>query len=1019
MLDVKIFNGDNDLLDHLQTPEVCRRYDNPQLEGFTREQEAMLKSKKKSSAETEEQKWKAGYKILFPQDQDDDIPSPYYDYNSPTERLPDEANFAKYQEYLNRELPSYVRKRLHDTLDQDLGPMEEILKLQLVDIVRSCQKELFSSYQQSCQDDPVVNSTRRSIVLSESSLSNELRPLFDQQHISSESAKPIGSTTAAPTIAYSDSAYGSLLLKGSSSVYEGLQVAMKERAPLKGYFELRSEKKGKYVGWQTENADSPPAWSACSPSWDISGDTFTTEPCQSTNRPLNSVETDMNLRFLNDFPDPQPEFRDGTGEYLDIRFQFNRRLDESDIMKSTERLRKLIVDPDLPVRHISLKKKSSLVGDVVLHWRKPVANRRALSGQKMRHTSVSSPVAEMENEATPKSRLYHSSTIRSSNLVSESDHVGLLPVSGARPCSVRKEIPDESDDKMFEEDRTISQESILKLLQVIKHTEGPYLQPDLAVNGVTARTRAQTTARMTTLLETLQGRRTHANNKTPTNRQAGNTTSESPTSQKASNSKKRTHSDRESEHPNDNDDDESPRKRPKFGSEVPDRSSTLASGRGAGFENVSRVKLQAHSRQDPACEVRELHVTQVEGFTKKQEKELEKKTCLSGPAAELDKWIVVYRILFPDVPREDIPNPRKSYPLLRFTTINKSVSILAAPSDHGGAYSRIRYLEITKLTHYQIMTYQLCNDMISSLSPASDKFEKFEEFSEREFSRLFRAQLEATVHPEIQDLREAMGQLFTAYQRLPPTTSASTERTITNTRGQRTQPRESPVDSINDSSSRRFMPPPPASRYLPESTLPCPFQANTTRNTPTSGTASTEASTPGYNYVAPNSSIIQASPRANATNEEASIHTENTVTLENASKNCGDREPDPNQSQLDPRDPIHTSIYNDQINGQRLSPSDMSPLPSSFDLANTFKEAQVGTEPSQNSNDAHSLDQQLFHLEPFNDTTPFADLLSGPSLDWESFLRNEHGTLVSPPPVDLYGLEGSDNRNGQSGSHPR
>jgi len=45
------------------------------LEGFDKDQERLLKSRKKSTL-TEEEKWKEMFRILFPNDEEDLIPSP-------------------------------------------------------------------------------------------------------------------------------------------------------------------------------------------------------------------------------------------------------------------------------------------------------------------------------------------------------------------------------------------------------------------------------------------------------------------------------------------------------------------------------------------------------------------------------------------------------------------------------------------------------------------------------------------------------------------------------------------------------------------------------------------------------------------------------------------------------------------------------------------------------------------------------------------------------------------------------
>ena len=65
------------LCEHQRDPKGCDIKDQVPLEGFDKDQERKLKSKKRALVyQSEEDKWKGVYRILFPDDNDTDMPSP-------------------------------------------------------------------------------------------------------------------------------------------------------------------------------------------------------------------------------------------------------------------------------------------------------------------------------------------------------------------------------------------------------------------------------------------------------------------------------------------------------------------------------------------------------------------------------------------------------------------------------------------------------------------------------------------------------------------------------------------------------------------------------------------------------------------------------------------------------------------------------------------------------------------------------------------------------------------------------
>ncbi|KAF2106959.1 hypothetical protein BDV96DRAFT_311431 [Lophiotrema nucula] len=134
--------------------EPCAKRPEEAIEGFDSVQERSLKSRKKPKSElTEEDKWKDMYRILFPDDDDSLMPSPYLASNweqiYQKGRVSGSNEIARYEQFLRRELPTAVRRELEVAVDEEYTPMEERLKSRLIEIVRDVQLQLFRSYTRS------------------------------------------------------------------------------------------------------------------------------------------------------------------------------------------------------------------------------------------------------------------------------------------------------------------------------------------------------------------------------------------------------------------------------------------------------------------------------------------------------------------------------------------------------------------------------------------------------------------------------------------------------------------------------------------------------------------------------------------------------------------------------------------------------------------------------------------------------------------------------------------------------
>jgi hypothetical protein len=115
--------------------------------------------------QSEEDKWKGVYRILFPDDNDDSMPSPCKCSSrlirQPPDRFEDieyqpctnggptgeSSNITRFQEFSRLELPRLVRRTLEVAVEEEAQPLEERLKERLVDIVRDCQTQLISLFQ--------------------------------------------------------------------------------------------------------------------------------------------------------------------------------------------------------------------------------------------------------------------------------------------------------------------------------------------------------------------------------------------------------------------------------------------------------------------------------------------------------------------------------------------------------------------------------------------------------------------------------------------------------------------------------------------------------------------------------------------------------------------------------------------------------------------------------------------------------------------------------------------------------
>ncbi|KAL1836191.1 hypothetical protein VTJ49DRAFT_5458 [Mycothermus thermophilus] len=138
---------------HIQQDPPCRIQEKRTLqEGFTKDQEKKLRSRKKTHADmNDEDKWREIYTILFPDDDHSSIPSPYYDDSDDEEAsgFIGSGEFEDYATFVRREMPTLVRRELEVLFRDEFKDVEERLRPRIAQMVLDLQPKLLDLYKQS------------------------------------------------------------------------------------------------------------------------------------------------------------------------------------------------------------------------------------------------------------------------------------------------------------------------------------------------------------------------------------------------------------------------------------------------------------------------------------------------------------------------------------------------------------------------------------------------------------------------------------------------------------------------------------------------------------------------------------------------------------------------------------------------------------------------------------------------------------------------------------------------------
>lgn len=130
----QIFDMEVDLVTHLRARQCNACTEEPDTESITIDQERELR-KKDRRAQSEEERWRKVYRIVFGLENNAETPSPYYDAE-------DGDLLMRFNEYCLKQLPRLFRTKLE-------CEVEKQVRDKIIGILRECQESLFASFQQS------------------------------------------------------------------------------------------------------------------------------------------------------------------------------------------------------------------------------------------------------------------------------------------------------------------------------------------------------------------------------------------------------------------------------------------------------------------------------------------------------------------------------------------------------------------------------------------------------------------------------------------------------------------------------------------------------------------------------------------------------------------------------------------------------------------------------------------------------------------------------------------------------
>ncbi|KAF9637683.1 hypothetical protein BFW01_g8579 [Lasiodiplodia theobromae] len=178
----KVFKTQDDVNTHLRRPEdqMCARVqERPFTDGYNAAQAGMLRGRMRNKPL--EEKWKYIWRILFPADQDDEIPPPWWVDRDEIQGM----NFyTRYENFMRNDLPRRVEQGVLTLVDQLF--LSETLQGHVETIVQNCLEQSYSLFRRRAADGQTVPSPQHEADL----------PSAGVQAVASSSAV---SRTAAPS----------------------------------------------------------------------------------------------------------------------------------------------------------------------------------------------------------------------------------------------------------------------------------------------------------------------------------------------------------------------------------------------------------------------------------------------------------------------------------------------------------------------------------------------------------------------------------------------------------------------------------------------------------------------------------------------------------------------------------------------------------------------------------------------------------------------------------------------------
>ncbi|OCL08075.1 hypothetical protein AOQ84DRAFT_439822 [Glonium stellatum] len=136
---------DSQLKEHIRQEPPCDVHQGGPAEGIDSEKMTKLKNKKGISNQSDEERWKAIYRILFPDDDFSNMPSPFYDE---TDLQAQASHHDDFEKFCRRELPRRVKSKIEIVVKKNTRQFTDELNSEIERIVRECFNTVVSSFRQ-------------------------------------------------------------------------------------------------------------------------------------------------------------------------------------------------------------------------------------------------------------------------------------------------------------------------------------------------------------------------------------------------------------------------------------------------------------------------------------------------------------------------------------------------------------------------------------------------------------------------------------------------------------------------------------------------------------------------------------------------------------------------------------------------------------------------------------------------------------------------------------------------------